>query len=77
MVGSINVTIESPLKNYTEDMVPVYQKTVYSTSGGTSGMLNIKRLSVSVNALSSDQSWYVMLTFDNVDAYQITVEAQK
>ena len=52
--GSINVTVISPSQNYTEDMMSEYQKTVYSTSGGTSSMLNIKRLSVSVNALSSD-----------------------
>ena len=77
MVGSINVTIESPLKNYTEDMVPVYQKTVYSTSGGTSSMLNIKRLSISVSALSSDENWYVTLKFDRVEDYRVTVEIQR
>ena len=77
MVGSINVTMESSLKNYTEDTVSVYQKTVYSTSGGTSSMLNIKRLSISVSALSSDENWYVMLEFDDVEDYRITVEAQK
>ena len=77
MVGSINVTIESPLKSYTEDVVSVYQKTVYFTSGGTSSMLDIKRLSVSVSALSSDENWYVMLEFDDVEDYRITVEAQK
>jgi hypothetical protein len=76
-IGSINVTIISPSQNYTEDIVPVYQKTVYSTSSGTSSMLNIKRLSVSVNALSSDQNWYIMLTFDHVDDYQAAVEVQK
>jgi hypothetical protein len=75
--GSINVTVISPSQNYTEDMMSEYQKTVYSTSGGTSSMLNIKRLSVTVNALSSDQDWYVMLTYSAVDAYQITVEVQK
>jgi hypothetical protein len=58
-------------------LVPVYQKTVYSTSGGTSGMLNIKRLSVSVTALSSDENWYVMLEFDDVEDYRMTVEVQK
>jgi len=76
-VGSINATIISPSQTYTEDMIPVYQKTTYSTTGGTYSMLNIKRLSVSVNALPSDQSWNVTLTFDNADAYQITVEVQK
>jgi hypothetical protein len=75
--GSINVTIVSPSQTYTESMVPVYQKTTYSTSGGTSSMLNIKRLSVSVNALPSDQNWNVTLTFDNPVPYQITVEVQK
>jgi hypothetical protein len=75
--GSINVTVISPSRNYTEDMMPEYQKTVYSMSGGTSSMLNIKRLSVSVNAPSPDQDWYVMLTYGAVDAYQITVEVQK
>jgi hypothetical protein len=76
-IGSINATIQSPSVNYTEDMVPVYQKTVYSTSGGTLSMLNIKRLSISVTALSSDENWYVMLKFDNAEDYQITVEVQK
>jgi hypothetical protein len=64
-------------KSYTEDMAPVYQKTVYSTSGGTSDMLNIKRLSISVSALSSDENWYVMLEFGDVEDYRITVEVQK
>jgi FMN-dependent NADH-azoreductase len=75
--ASINVTIESPLKNYTEDTVSVYQKTVYSTSDGTASMLNIKRLSISVSALSSDENWYAMLKFDDVEDYRITVEVQK
>jgi hypothetical protein len=76
-IGTINVTIVSPSQNYTENMLPEYQKTVYSTSSGTASMLNIKRLSVSVSALSSDQTWYIVLTFANVDTYQITVEVQK
>ena len=75
--GSINATIISPSQTYTEDMIPVYQKTTYSTSGGMSSMLNIKRLSVSVTALPSDQNWNVTLTFDNLVPYQITVEVQK
>jgi len=76
-VGSINVTIQSPSENYTEDIVPVYQKTVYSTTDGISSMLNIKRLSITVTALSSDENWYVMLEFGNVEDYRITVEVQK
>lgn len=75
--GSINVTIVSPSQSYTENMLSEYQKTVYSTSSGVTGMLNIKRLSVSINALSSDQNWYIMLTFDKLSAYQVTVEVQK
>jgi hypothetical protein len=75
--SSINVTIVSPSQTYTESTVPVYQKTTYSTSGGTTSMLNIKRLSVSVNALPSDQNWNVTLMFDNPVPYQITVEVQK
>jgi hypothetical protein len=74
--GSINVTLMAPSQNYTESMMSEYQKTVYSTSGGTSNMLNIKRLSVSVSALPSDQNWYIVLTFNNVNAYQISVELQ-
>ena len=76
-IGSINVTIQSPTNNYNETTVPVYQKTVYSTSEGTSSMLNVKRLSVSVTALSSDENWYVVLKFDDVEDYQISVEVQK
>jgi len=72
--GSISVTIEPPSETYTEDMVPVYQKTVYSSSSGD--MLNIKRLAVSVTALSNDESWYILLEFDDVEDYKITVEVQ-
>jgi hypothetical protein len=76
--GSINVTITSPSQTYTENMMSEYQKTVYSTTGGgPSSMLNIKRLSISVNALSSDQRWNITLTYDTVTAYQMTVEVQK
>jgi hypothetical protein len=63
--------------SYIEDMVLVCQKTVYSTSDGTLSMLDIKRLSISVSALSSDQNWYVMLEFDDVEDYRLTVEVQK
>jgi hypothetical protein len=75
--GNINATIQSPSQNYTENMLPEYQKSSYSTSNGITSTLNIKRLSVSINALSSDQNWYIVLTLDKVDAYQITVEVQK
>lgn len=75
--GSINVTIESESQTYTEDMALVYQKTLYSTSSGISDMLNIKRLTVSVTALASNEDWYVMLEFDDVEDYRITVEVQR
>jgi hypothetical protein len=75
--GSINVTIVSPSQSYNESVLPEYQRTTYSTSSGTSIMLNIKRVSVSVSALLSDQNWNIMLTLSNVSAYQITVEVQK
>jgi len=75
--GSMNATIVSPAQTYTEATIPVYQKTTYSTSADGTSMLNIKRLSVSVNALSSDQNWNITLTYDTVTAYQISVEAQK
>jgi hypothetical protein len=75
--GNINVTIVSPSHSYNESVLPEYQKTTYSTSSGTTSMLNIKRLLVSVNALSSDQNWYIVLMLDKVSAYQITVEVQK
>ena len=74
-VESIVVTIESPYEIYTEDMVPVYQRTSYSSDSGD--MLNIKRLSVSVTALSSDEEWYIVLEFDDVEDYRITVEVQR
>jgi hypothetical protein len=32
-------------------------------------MLNIKRLSISVTALSSDENWYVMLEFGDDEDY--------
>lgn len=73
--GSINITVESPSENYTEDMVPVYQRTSYSSDSGD--MLNIKRLTVSVTALSSDENWYIILEFGDVEDYRITVEVQK
>jgi len=55
----------------------VYQKNVYSETGDTPGMLNIKRLSVSVSALSSNENWYIVLKFDNAEDYKITVEVQR
>jgi hypothetical protein len=73
-VGSIGVTIESPYEIYAEDMVPVYQRTSYSSDSGD--MLNIKRLSISVTALSSEEEWYIVLEFDDVEDYRITVEVQ-
>jgi len=75
-VGSINITTESPSKIYTEENVSsVYQKTSYSSSNGD--MLNIKRLAVSVTALSSDENWYLKLEFNGVEDYRITVEVEK
>jgi hypothetical protein len=75
--ASINATIVSPSQTYTESTQPVYQKTTYSTTDGITNMLNIKRVSVSINPPSSDQAWNITLTFDNPVAYQITVEVQK
>jgi hypothetical protein len=76
-VGSINTTIVSPVQNYTEAALPVYQKTTYSTTDGAPTMLNIKRLSVAISALPSDQNWFIALTLDSVNTYQISVEVQK
>ena len=76
-MGSISITVESPSESYTEDIVPVYQKTVYSTTGEETDMLNIKRLSISVSSLSSDENWYIMLEYSDVEDYSITVEIQK
>ena len=73
--GSINVTVESPSKNYTEDTLPIYQKTSYASSTGD--MLNIKRLTVSVSTLPSDQDWYIVLEFDDVEDYEITAEVER
>ena len=78
--GNINVTITTPSQTYTESnpAVTEYLKTTYSTTGGgPMSMLNIKRLSISVTALPSAQSWNITLTYDNtVSAYQINVETQ-
>jgi hypothetical protein len=75
--GSINATVTSPSQNYTEDQIPVYAKTTYSTTSDNPSMLNVKRLSISVTALTADQSWTIALTFDTVVDYQISVEVQK
>jgi len=76
--GNINVTITTPSQTYTESTMQEYEKTTYSTtSGGPLSMLNIKRLSISVPALTSAQAWNITLTYDNtVSAYQISVETQ-
>jgi hypothetical protein len=76
--GNINVTITTPSQTYTESMMQEYLKTTYSTTGGgPMSMLNIKRLSISVTALTSAQTWNITLTYDNtVSAYQISVETQ-
>jgi hypothetical protein len=75
--GNIGVTIVSPSQNYTESMLPEYQKSSYSTSNGITSMLNIKRLSVSLTTLPNDQNWNIVLSLNKVDAYQIAVEVQK
>ena len=75
--GNINVTVESPYESYTEDTVPVYQKTAYSTSGDAMNMLNIKRLSISVATLTEDENWRIMLDYDDAKDFSITVEIQK
>jgi hypothetical protein len=75
--GNIDVTVTSPSQEYTENMLPMYQKSSYSTSNGITSLMNIKRLSVSVTALPSDQNWYMALSLDKVNDYQITVEVQK
>jgi hypothetical protein len=75
--GSINVTIVSQSQTYNESMMSVYTKTTYSTTGGITNMLNIKRLLITVNALSSAQNWNIQLTYSsNVNGYQISVETQ-
>ena len=73
--GSIGVTIESPSTIYTEDTVPVYQKTTYA-SGGVSDILNNKRLAISVASLPSEENWYIFLEFDDVEKYRIAFEVQ-
>jgi hypothetical protein len=75
--GSLNAIIDSPSESYTEDVVPVYQKTTYSTFGGSSNMLNIKRLSITVQSLLSSETWYISLNLDDVEDYTIAVECQK
>jgi hypothetical protein len=76
--GSINATIQTPSGTaYSEiNATGVYQKTTYSVSGGAATMLNIKRIEVSVSALASGQSWYIVLVTSNVQNYQISVETQ-
>jgi hypothetical protein len=75
--GSINATIQTPSGTYSEtNATDVYQKTTYSVSGGTSAMLNIKRIEVSVSSLGSSQSWYIVLATSNVQTYQISAETQ-
>jgi hypothetical protein len=75
--GSINATITSPSQTYTEETMQTYQKTTYSTTSSTPNMLNIKRLSIPVTALTADESWTIELAFDSVTDYQIAVEVQK
>jgi hypothetical protein len=75
--GTIAVSLTSPSQTYTEDTIPVYQKTTYSTTSDISSMLNIKRLSISVTALPADQNWAIALALNSVTTYQISVEVQK
>jgi hypothetical protein len=78
-MGSINVTIQALGATYNEtNATGVYQKTTYSVSGGTSTMLNIKRVEVGpFGALTSDQNWYIVLATSNVQDYKISVEVQR
>jgi len=75
--GNIDVTLRSPTEDYPENVLSAYQKSSYSTSNGITNLLNIKRLSISVTALSSDENWYMVLVIDNVNDYQLTVEIQR
>jgi hypothetical protein len=75
--GNIDITVESSSESYSEEEVPVYQKTTYSPLDGETTMLNIKRVSISVAALSSDENWDIILDLDDVEDYRITVEIQK
>jgi hypothetical protein len=74
---SLNVTIDSPSESYTEDDLDIYQKTAYSTNDGSYDMLNIKRLSIVIQALTSNENWNIILNLDEVEDYSITVECQK
>jgi hypothetical protein len=75
--GSLNATINSLSRSYTEDTLPIYQKTVYSSSSGSLNMMNIKRLSISTTALSSDENWQIILNKSNVGEFTIAVEIDK
>ena len=55
-------------------MVPVYQKAVYYSSGASQSILNIKRLFISVAALTADENWYFMLEYDGIKDYSLFVE---
>jgi hypothetical protein len=77
--GSVNATIQASSEGtYTEiNATGVYQKTTYSFSNGTATYLNIKRIEVSVSpALTSSQSWYIVLVSNNVQNYQFSAETQ-
>jgi hypothetical protein len=77
--GSINATIQATgTGTYTEtNATGVYQKTTYSFSNGTATYLNVKRIEVSVSpALTSSQSWYIVLVTSNVQNYQFSAETQ-
>ena len=76
--GSLNATIQASSEGtYNEiNATGVYQKTTYSFSSGTTTYLNIKRIEVSVPAIASSQSWYIVLVSNNVQNYQISVETQ-
>jgi len=76
-IETINATLESPSTLYTEENTSVYQKTTYLTSEGMSTASNVKRMSISVTALVSDENWQISLEFENIESYRISVEVQK
>jgi hypothetical protein len=59
---------------YYESDMNIYEKTTASFEGSATTFLNVKRASLLVNALASQETWILNLGLNDVTSYQVNVE---
>jgi hypothetical protein len=75
--GNIEISADSPSRTYREDAPNVCVKQTDRSVSGVEALLSVKRVSVPISALSTDEVWHVVLEFYKVEDYSIVVEVQE